>query len=661
MNSKTSWKEQFIYHSVDLFGRMIRCLPLATALFIGRAIGLLAYHFDIRHQRTAYANIRMAFADGKHPDEIRRIIKDLFMSYGQNFIDLLRMPLITPERFKEMITVEGEENLAECLKQGKGAIMLAMHFGSWELASLSCAMLGLPYKVIVKPQKKYSRLEELLNSYRSCGGYVTISKGMGTRDLVRSLQNNEVIGMVVDQGGKDGVLVPFFGRRASMSVGAIRMGLKWKIPICFSVIHRDGPGHHRMIIHKPLQLIDTGNINTDLGANLSRVTKFMEEYICRFPCEYMWFYKIWKYSDETNITIVSDDKMGHLRQAQAVAERLKTALSEKGVSARSRVVSVVFKTKWRRKFFSLISLLLASPVFNIWIWKIFQWSLTEESFAQIIKDKSDFVVSCGSSVAGAADFLARDHQAKSIVILKPGPLGYGRFNLVILPQHESPGKARRSERILLTQAAPNLISPQYQDEQAALLLTQYSHLKNNLRVKIGLLLGGNSKDVFVSEDQIKVLIHQMTEVAHGIKADILVTTSRRTPPAIEQLLYKRLKKHPNCPLLIIENHESVSAAVGGIMGISDILVVSGDSISMISEAASSGKNTIVFTPEIRPGTFRKFNKHQQFIEKLNAQGFILSVDAQNIGRTIYDVAKNKIQTKKLDDNQKILEALRKIA
>ena len=35
-------------------------------------------------------------------------------------------------------------------------------------------------------------------------------------------------------------------------------------------------------------------------------------------------------------------------------------------------------------------------------------------------------------------------------------------------------------------------------------------------------------------------------------------------------------------------------AMGGIVGLSDILIVSGESISMISEAASSGKNTIVF-------------------------------------------------------------------
>jgi len=231
-------KELIVYYSVRIFGFFIRCLPAGIAAWIGKRIGMIAYYFDIKHKSRAYANLKMAFAHLKSPDEIKQIMKTLFKNYGQNLIELFRMPLLTPEKFDKVVAVEGKENITESLKQGKGVIMLAMHFGSWELASLSCVRLGFPYRVFVKPQKKYSRLADLLNSYRAGGGAVVLSRGAGTRDFVRSLKKNEVIGMVVDQGGRDGVLVPFLSRRASMSVGAIRMGLKLGVPICFSVIYR---------------------------------------------------------------------------------------------------------------------------------------------------------------------------------------------------------------------------------------------------------------------------------------------------------------------------------------------------------------------------------------------------------------------------------------
>ena len=654
-----SLNESLIFHSVSIFGAFVRLLPVSVALFIGRIVGMLAYYFDTRHKTLAYANLKMAFADSKSPSELKQITKQLFRNYGQNLIDLFRMPLIKPENFQKLISVEGIDHLSAGRQQGKGAIMLAMHFGSWELASLSCAMLNLPYKVMVKPQTRYSRLDELLNWYRSCGGYVVLSRGMDTRDFVRSLRNNEVIGMVVDQGGRDGVLVPFFGRNASMSVGAIRMGLKWGVPICFSVIHRDADGRHKMIVHKPLELINTGNPEKDIPANLNRITKIMEDYIRRYPSEYMWFYKIWKYSNETAIAILSDGKVGHLRQSQAVARLLQKALSERGVSAGVRTTEIIFKSRWHRTLFTILNLVIPPVLYRAQL----SWLglfLTAESFRQIQRITAEFIVSCGSVVAGVNNFLSRDYGAKSIVVLKPGLLGYRRFRLVILPQHEMRRGNDARASIVYTKAAPNLITPEYQAQQSQALLKRYSHLKNNLKLKIGLFVGGDSKNIFLDEHQMKVLIHQLTEVAQEINADILATTSRRTPAPVEQLLHKRLRKHPRCPLLILAGQDNVPEAVGGILGLSDIQVVSGDSISMVSEAASSGKNTIVFLPELRKKGTGAPNKHLDFIEMLGTQGYILASGIKDIGRAVYDIAKGKIQTKPLDDNPVILEAIRNI-
>ena len=142
--------------------------------------------------------------------------------------------------------------------------------------------------------------------------------------------------------------------------------------------------------------------------------------------------------------------------------------------------------------------------------------------------------------------------------------------------------------------------------------------------------------------------------------DILIATSRRTPARLEQMLYKEFKKYPACPLLILANQENVSEAVGGILCLSDIIVVSGDSISMVSEAASSGKDTVVFLPQTRAKILKGENKCGAFIERLNAQGYILSSSVHNVGQSIYDIARNKIRTKPINDNEIILEAVRKV-
>ena len=55
---------------------------------------------------------------------------------------------------------------------------------------------------------------------------------------------------------------------------------------------------------------------------------------------------------------------------------------------------------------------------------------------------------------------------------------------------------------------------------------------------------------------------------------------------VDQLLHKRPRKHPRCPLLILTGQNNVPEAVGGILELSDIHVVSGDSILMVPGAAS---------------------------------------------------------------------------
>ncbi len=651
--------ESIIYYSVRIFEFFICLLPLPVALWFGNLIGLLAYYFDVKRRALAYANIKIAFGREKSPDEVKRITKQLFINFGQNLIELLRLPLFKQHKFEEIVTIEGKEHVVHSLKQGKGVLLLAMHFGSWELASLSCAMLGVPYKVMVKSQTRFSKLDELLNSYRACGGQVVISRGAGTRDMIKALKNNEVIGMVMDQGGKDGVLVPFFGRPASMSVGAIRLGLKSGVPICFCIVIRQKNGQHRVIINKPLTLENTGNIDQDLITNLEKVTKIMEDYITKYPSEYMWFYKIWKYSKDFRILILHDKKTGHLRQSQAVAAHITAALAERDITANIDVVEVEFKSGFAEKIVSFLSVILNSFLAQGRL-EFLRNFLTPKCFQELMSLKSDFIISCGSSTASLNYLLSKDHQAKSIVILKPGLLSYRRFDLTFLPQHDCQGIFPPQASIIITKGAPNLITPEYLQEKSQLLLKRFSHLKTYASRRIGLLLGGDTKNYVLSENIIKQVLNQLKEVAQALNAEICVTTSRRTSENIENLVVRELKKFSHCPLLIIPNRQDIPEGMGGILGICDMVVVSGDSISMISEAASSGKPTIVFPIKKKSNhTMRQF-KHDIFIEKLNEQGFILSCPADQLARAIYDIAKNKVRTKPIEDHAVILEAVRGI-
>ncbi|MBP9854236.1 MAG: mitochondrial fission ELM1 family protein [Candidatus Omnitrophica bacterium] len=659
MGKKISIIESIAYYAIKFISSILQCLPVNIALGFGRRLGDIMFYADRKHKALSYANLNMAFAGEKTPEELRNISKTLFRNIGQNIIELFRLPLMNKKLFEKYVAIDGKENIDDALKKGKGCILLAFHFGSWEMANIFCPMYGYPYNVLVRNQTRFKKLNDLLNSYRSCNGSVIINRGTGIKSLINSLKNNEVVGMVVDQGGKDGELVPFFNRPASMSVGAIRMAMKHDVPICFSVIIRQKGPYHKIIIHKPFELQKTENTESDITHNLKSIIGLMESYTRMHPAEYVWIYKIWKYSNESNITILSDGKTGHLRQSQAIAKLTQEALKEREIASKVDVVPLTFRSASLRRRFSLMYSMFAW-YFRYGRTRMLKNFLTPESYKSLIAIKTDYIVSCGSSVAALNHLLAKDQNAKSLVVLKPGLLNLSKFDRVFLPQHDIKSDEDIKENVRVLKGAPNLIDENYLKEQKELLLKRFSHLKSKVRYKIGIIIGGDSKDVYISENQIKILIRQVQEVAETLNADLLVTTSRRTSPQIDQLLHKTLKKDPRCLLLILPNRENVPEAMGGILGLSDLLIVSGDSISMVSEASNSGKKTIVFFPKTREIILKKTNKHWSFVEKLHEQGFILSTHEKNIGQSILDIVKQKINTRPLNDNKTILKAVKEI-
>ncbi len=650
--------ESIVYYLIKAVSFVIVLLPLGFALWIGRMIGTIGYYSGFKGKRIAYNNLRIAFCGTKTDQEIRQILKQCYEHFGQNIIELGRLPLTGKTGYQKIVRLEGKEHIEQAMGRGKGVIFLAIHSGNWELSSLVGSMIGYPYNLIAHVQKRTPLLAKLLMAYRVAAGAKIISTGAQTREIIHRLKANEIITLVVDQGGKDGQLVEFFGRQAAMSTGAIRLALKYGASICLVDISRQENGQHRLVVDEPLELIETGHEVDDLNANLAMIVKSFEDKISKHPQEYLWFYKIWKYSNTINILILDDGRTGHLRQSQALASLVADALRVKGKTVQQKIAVVQFRSTLTKRLCALTSFL------GQWIpglrsagW--LRLLLTKESFKQLTSIKADYLISCGAAVAGAHFLSVPWQTAKSMVILKPGLLPFERFDLVVLPQHDLPRRVHPKARVAVTRTALNLVDTQYLARQSQLLLSRYSHLKNSYRTKIGVMIGGDTKNIEFTESAIKIVIHQLKEVALQLNADILLTTSRRTPENIEQLIWREFKKFERCALLISATHSNVPEAIGGILGLCDYLVVSGESISMVSEAVASGKKTIVFVMG-RTSTDGKGNKYEQFVDKLNEQGYLMACPVQGIGQTLYNAMRDKIRFKLLNDRDAIVKIIEQV-
>lgn len=634
---------------IKLLGLLVISLPLKLNFILGRAMGILGYYLLKKKRRLVKKNLKTAFAKKYSLQELDRIAKKAFVSLALNITETLYIPRIDFRYINKHIRIENQSFLDAALKKGNGVILLAYHMGNWELANITCGLQGYTYKVLVNEQR-YPLLNKLLNRYRESKGCKIISRGVALREILRALKLNEVVAMVGDQGGREGRLSNFFGLPTSTPTGFLRFAQAAGACIIPAIIVRERRFYHRIILENPLERERVDNANDDeqnLEHYLAESNRILERFVSLYPQEYFWFYKIWKYSPFRQAAILSDGKSGHLRQAQAALKAVHSPClpdRQEEFTVHSNIIEIGFKNKF------LKILAQACSSFGL---DVSEFCLTKESYTALKEAHPDLVVSCGSSLADINLALADENLAKSVCIMKPPRTKRKRFSLVIIPKHDRPP---RGKNIVITQGALNLIDEDYLKEQAEILKSKIGAIGG--RPSIGLLVGGDTKKYRLTQSIMHQVIQEIKKASVDLDADILITTSRRTPEAIEKLLRKEFSDFKNCKLLVIANEKNLPEAVGGVLGIADFILVSAESISMVSEAVSSGKYVGVFRLKPKGLNFR--TRHELFLKNLETQGYIYSMKKDAIADRIKSLLRGRPALKGLNDRLLVEAALRKL-
>ena len=110
--------------------------------------------------------------------------------------------------------------------------------------------------------------------------------------------------------------------------------------------------------------------------------------------------------------------------------------------------------------------------------------------------------------------------------------------------------------------------------------------------RLAVLIGGNSSGYqFTDADCERLLAGLESQLAKG--ASLMITLSRRSPPALAAHLAARMQQHQG-RVFIWDG--KTSNPYTAILALADGVIVTADSVNMISEAAATGKPLHIFTP-----------------------------------------------------------------
>ncbi len=267
-----------------------------TALSIGRALGTVVYWLLPGRRRIGMVNLGLAFGHTIDLSDKRLILKRMWQNYGCSLVEFFRFPLYRLENIDQHVSWEGFEHLEASVAGGKGTLVLTAHVGNWDLLSLAAGIRVKPVGVVAKTIRSQfwnkflvgQRMEQFVHCF---------VKRNSIRDIIRSLRNNGIVGMVLDQDALDSdgrVFVDFFGRKASTISSVAVLSQRLDLPVLPMFDIRGRRGRHRILVLPPIRFEKQESLEQGILHNTRRYQEVLEEVIRRHPEQWNWIHRRWK-------------------------------------------------------------------------------------------------------------------------------------------------------------------------------------------------------------------------------------------------------------------------------------------------------------------------------------------------------------------------------
>jgi uncharacterized protein len=205
----------------------------------------------------------------------------------------------------------------------------------------------------------------------------------------------------------------------------------------------------------------------------------------------------------------------------------------------------------------------------------------------------DAVIGCGRNAVRPALAIKRASGGRTIAAHIQDPrFGRDRFDLMIVPRHDR----LRGPRVLVTEAAVHRVTP----ELLAAEWGRFPALATLQRPIVGLLIGGGNGAYRLDAVGLAKIADRIVATVKRSGGSVVATPSRRTGQNGVRLLRERLAEVPG--QVWDGSGENPYYAY---LAVADALIVTADSVSMVSEAAATGKPVHVID---LPGGDAKFTR-----------------------------------------------------
>ena len=240
-------------------------------------------------------------------------------------------------------------------------------------------------------------------------------------------------------------------------------------------------------------------------------------------------------------------------------------------------------------------------------WKLFPPKLTPVSsnvYKKVESSDFDVIISCGRKSVIPSIHLKKNSNRKVINIHIQNPkVNFNNFDFIVAPEHDG----LIGKNVINTKGAIHYLTESEIDENKDYL---NSYIKKDERKIWALIMGGPTKYYEYARENIKAIFEKLNNLNKQNNFQLVVIPSMRTPKNIIQYAKDYFGEN-HTVIETIDKKAYLSA-----LAISEKIVVTCDSSSMISEAALTGKP--IYIASILPKkNDKRFQRFRNLFRELN--------------------------------------------
>lgn len=235
----------------------------------------------------------------------------------------------------------------------------------------------------------------------------------------------------------------------------------------------------------------------------------------------------------------------------------------------------------------------------------------------------DVVVCTGRRLACVALYIKRLSKGRTFIInIKDPKLPYNKFDALIFPNYDFTSKnvLKKYNNIIEVYGSLNEISKEKIKSETEKFKPFFKNFKKPF---VSFIAGGDTKNYKYDPKNFGIMVSNLSNIINKEQLSLFITTSKRT----SYECINQIRRKTNCDHYLYDwtwEHDSrniMKSELGNpyyaILGLSDFFIVTGDSISILSEVCSTGKPVYVYMPKRYLS-----EKHYNFCNKLLNDGYI---------------------------------------